>query len=77
MMIKEQSGAEDVGGGLEFASMMREYWKKEIEEAIEEVKGDIRRRKPKGCRGLYGRGYWTPAGFAWFRRRRKWCNYKR
>ncbi len=45
IMIEERSGAEDVGRGCEFALMIQECWKKEIERAVENVK-----RKQKTAR---------------------------
>lgn len=74
-MVEEQSKTGDVGRGLSLALLMQEFWKQEVEEAIEKFKREVpvikrkaRRKKP---------GFWTPTGFAWYRRRKKRHNYKR
>jgi len=60
-----------------YALMVQQAYKKEIEEAIGKVRGNIPQRHHKGYRRKQKRGYWTPVGFYWFRRKRKWRNYKR
>ena len=54
-----------------YALMVQQAYEKEIEEAVEEVKGDFPKRKWQGCRRRRKRGYWTPSGFAWFKRRKQ------
>jgi len=73
MMIEEQSEANDVGRGFEFALMMQQCWAKEIEQAVEAVKCGVPERKRERRRRGRSRGYWTPSGFAWFKRE-KWRN---
>jgi hypothetical protein len=51
------------------ALKMQELWKREIAEAIETVKRRVHDSKCKWRRKK--RGYWTPSGFAWFKRKRK------
>ena len=75
-MIAERSETMDVSRGLVFSLLMQEVWKKEIEEAIAKVKGDLPERKRQRHRRRK-RGYWTPSGFAWFSRKQKWRYYGR
>jgi len=77
MMIKEQSELNDVGRGFEFALTMQQCWAKEIDQAVKAVKRGLPYSKRWRYRRKRKRGYWTPAGFVWFRKRRKWSNYKR
>lgn len=54
-----------------YALMVQQAYYKEIEEAINKVKGDKQMRNPNRPRKRK-RGYWTPSGFAWF----KWKKQK-
>ena len=74
-MIQNKTDVESNGRMVYYASMMRNIYEKEIKEAIEKVK---RKAPIKGCRlRRRKRGYWTPAGFVWFNRKRNWRNYKK
>ena len=55
-----------------YALMVQQAYKKEIEQAIGKVKGNIPEIKSEGPLKRKKRGYWTPVGFYWFRRKRKW-----
>ena len=70
VMVAQQTEANDMGRDLQFALMMQNCWKREIEEAIEKVKHEAPMRKRAGPRGWRNRGNWTPSGFAWFKRKR-------
>ena len=50
---------------------------KEINEAIEQVKGGSVKQFKKFKKKRRKRGYWTPVGFYWFNRRKKWRNFKK
>jgi len=57
-----------------YASILQECWRQEIEEAIDKVKREVHVRKHKRWRRK--RGYWTPTGFAWFKRKRAFHYHK-
>ena len=52
-----------------YALIVQEAYKKEIERAIEQVKSGA---VSNSCQKRRKRGYWTPVGFYWFRRKKKW-----
>jgi hypothetical protein len=75
IMIKMFQGAKEAENNkwaIYHALKMQELWKREIDEAIKRVKGDIPKRDYKEHRRRRKRGYWTPSGFAWFKQRGKW-----
>jgi len=55
-----------------YVLMVQQAYKKEIEQAVEKVKGSTPETKSEGPLKRRKRGYWTPVGFYWFRRKRKW-----
>ena len=74
-MIHDKTDLENNRWMVYYASMMRNVYEKEIEEAIEKVK---RKAPIKGYeQKRRKRGYWTPTGFAWFSRKWNWRNYKK
>jgi hypothetical protein len=74
-MIQNNNNIKDNRWMVYYASMMQNVYEKEIKDAIENVK----RKAPVKGYGLRRRkrGYWTPAGFVWFSRKRNWRNYKK
>jgi hypothetical protein len=59
-----------------YVLMMQRAAEREIEEAIRKVKSDVPTRKRAWPRRRRKRGYWTPVGFAWFKRKGRWHNNK-
>lgn len=53
------------------ALMVQQAYKEEIEEAVKKVKGSTPERKNERPPRRRKRGYWTPSGFAWFKRKKQ------
>lgn len=54
-----------------YALMVQQGYEKEIEEAINKVKGNMPDEKIESHPRKRKRGYWTPAGFMWFKRKKQ------
>ena len=72
-MKQQNAEADNDEWAVYYALMMQRNCEREIKEAIEKVKRGV---VSNNCQKRRKRGYWTPTGFAWFKRKRRWRNYK-
>ena len=70
-MVQDVIKVEDDKWTGYYALMVQQAYKKEIEEAIEKVKGNMPEIKSEGPLKRRKRGYWTPSGFYWFKRKKQ------
>jgi hypothetical protein len=70
-MVQDKIIVENDRWAIYYASILQECWQQEIDAAIEKVKREVPVRKYKPRRRK--RGYWTPSGFAWFKKKNLAC----
>lgn len=68
-MEQEQIKAEDYRWAGYYVLTMQRYYKKEIKEAIDQLKRGISDTNIQKQQKRRKRGYWTPVGFAWFKKK--------
>ena len=76
-MVQDVIKVEDDKWTDYYVLMVQQAYYKEIGQAIGKVKGDIPETRSGSPPRRRKRGYWTPSGFYWFKRKKKWRNYKK